>query len=405
MNEYYNQGTFEDFYFVKVPEWLVDAVHAGLITGAMLFTMVILYRWSNWATGIVQTCSAAGLVTWSRHAYSETTFSLSLRRLEKAGYISRKMVKGSHDSYSVTISNYESRKKVKNSEGNIVTIVAMINHRAIGTWKKSKRGGLPEGTPETPHDGYPDYSPDCCERTSPSSLKSENQGQSSSPSSLPPAADTDGREGGSGITQSSNKQQNQSDSGKESKSTDEPVITLGDEPESVLPPAPDPIVVSPQAEELAAQLSFEAKRKAPPDWAETFQIGLNSVPHPDLLKPMLTYALKDLGKGEPGDPDYWAGWRLKILSAKNPVEYFLTKVITNPNFSARFDRYHQRCKAHAEKTSAANAAAGNGKGLGPEDIDDELNDDKNDGKAVDEHGFSTRPPAAAGGVNFELDEE
>ena len=98
----------QDFHFdVRIPAVLIEQMMQGEITCAMLVTMTILYKWSNWSTGTVRAVCASSLHLASHKAYSEKTFQESLKRLEEIGWITRQMTLGSHKWYPVTIHNYK----------------------------------------------------------------------------------------------------------------------------------------------------------------------------------------------------------------------------------------------------------------------------------------------------------
>lgn len=92
---------------IRIPDILVQQMMDGEITCAMLVTMVILRKWSNWDTGIVRRVCASSLCYAANEAYSVRTFQDALLRLEKMGWITRQIVNGSHKWYPVVIHNYK----------------------------------------------------------------------------------------------------------------------------------------------------------------------------------------------------------------------------------------------------------------------------------------------------------
>lgn len=92
---------------IRIPDALVQQMMNGEITCSMLVTMVILYKWSNWDTGIVRRVCASSLHHASGEAYSVRTFQDALLRLEKIGWITRQIIAGSHKWYPVLIHNYK----------------------------------------------------------------------------------------------------------------------------------------------------------------------------------------------------------------------------------------------------------------------------------------------------------
>jgi len=129
--------------FAKVYHSWIDGLRSGDFTPAMLVVMNILMRWSN-RDGEVQVCSASYFVTMTSNAYSERTFSEALHRLERMGYITRHMTFGSHQSYPVTIHNYE--VMVTDEDG--ATTSTTINKKRTRTWREIKLGECDEGSDE-----------------------------------------------------------------------------------------------------------------------------------------------------------------------------------------------------------------------------------------------------------------
>src|ERR1019366_850971 len=101
------QGEFEDSPLeVRIPIRYFDMLMDGEITGSMLLTMGMLYRWSNWGNGKVKKVSASGLATATADAFHKNTYQDALQRWGQMGEIERHMTLGSHKSYPVTIHNY-----------------------------------------------------------------------------------------------------------------------------------------------------------------------------------------------------------------------------------------------------------------------------------------------------------
>jgi hypothetical protein len=92
---------------VRIPQLLLDQLKAGAVTVSMFLAMTLLYRWSDWRTGVVQHASAGGLHTATARAFSVRTFQSAMKRLEAMGWITRHIVKGSHKDFTVTIHNYK----------------------------------------------------------------------------------------------------------------------------------------------------------------------------------------------------------------------------------------------------------------------------------------------------------
>ncbi len=165
-----------DFQFdVRIPAVLIEQMMQGEITCAMLVTMTILYKWSNWNTGRVRRVCASSLQLASQKAYSERTFQDSLKRLEEMGWITRYMTRGSHKWYPVTIHNY----KVVDDAGKI----HILNPHEIRSSMQMEQASCGETSSEA--------SPDTSEETSgepsdegsdrhESSLKSELQSSNQS---------------------------------------------------------------------------------------------------------------------------------------------------------------------------------------------------------------------------------
>lgn len=152
---------------VRLSSVLMDQLHDGAITPSMLLTMTCLYNWANWDTGIVKHVSAGGLETWTHNAFSERTFSESLRKLEWMGWITRHHRRGSHKSYAVTVHNY----KVTDDAGK----VQVINPRDIVTYESFPSGSRDEASSE----GSDDASDETSDRTNLKTiLKNKSQNQS-----------------------------------------------------------------------------------------------------------------------------------------------------------------------------------------------------------------------------------
>lgn len=154
----------------------------------MLLTMVCLYNWANWDTGVVKQVSARGLETWTQNAYSERTFSESLRKLEWMNWITRHHRRGSHKSYAVTIHNY----KITDDAGK----VQVINPRDIVTYNEFPSGSRDEASSEGSDEASDEASDETSDRTSlKPNLKTQSQNESENEelvsklaSSVPPLA-------------------------------------------------------------------------------------------------------------------------------------------------------------------------------------------------------------------------
>ena len=92
---------------VRIPDALVTQMMEQEITAAMLITMIILYKWSNWGTGKVRRVCASSLHLASNKAFTERTFSEALRKLEWMRWITRRTTAGSTKWYPVVIHNYK----------------------------------------------------------------------------------------------------------------------------------------------------------------------------------------------------------------------------------------------------------------------------------------------------------
>jgi hypothetical protein len=101
---------------VRIPVRYFDMMMDGDITGSMMLTMSMLYRWSDWGTGRAKRVSAEGLVTATHDAYHRNTYQDALRKWEEMGEITREMTLGSHKSYPVLIHNYRKRALVRDRE-------------------------------------------------------------------------------------------------------------------------------------------------------------------------------------------------------------------------------------------------------------------------------------------------
>lgn len=92
---------------VRIPQRLFDQLKTGAITIAMFITMACLYRWSDWHSGKVAYASAGGLRKATGDVYSLRMIQRAMKKLEEMGWITRHILEGSHEDYSVTIHNYK----------------------------------------------------------------------------------------------------------------------------------------------------------------------------------------------------------------------------------------------------------------------------------------------------------
>jgi len=74
---------------VRMPVRYCDMLMDGDITGSMLLTMLMLYRWSDWGNGKVKKVSASGLETATNDAFHRQTYKDALLKWEQMGYITR----------------------------------------------------------------------------------------------------------------------------------------------------------------------------------------------------------------------------------------------------------------------------------------------------------------------------
>jgi hypothetical protein len=92
---------------VRIPKRLFEQLRSGTITVPMFMTMAELYQWSDWHTGKVAYASAGGLRKATDNACPLRTIQRGMKRLEEMGLITRHIIEGSHEDYSVTIHNYK----------------------------------------------------------------------------------------------------------------------------------------------------------------------------------------------------------------------------------------------------------------------------------------------------------
>jgi hypothetical protein len=92
---------------VRIPQPLFDQLRTSAITVPMFMAMGCLYRWSDWYTGNVAHASAGGLRKATGNACPLRTIQRAMKRLEEMGLITRHIIEGSHEDYSVTIHNYK----------------------------------------------------------------------------------------------------------------------------------------------------------------------------------------------------------------------------------------------------------------------------------------------------------
>jgi len=151
---------------VRIPIRYFDMLMDGEITGSMLLTMGMLYRWSDWGNGKVKKVSASGLATATADAFHKNTYQDALQRLEQMGEIERHMTLGSHKSFPVTIHNYRKRVEVRDKlTKDLVWKTFTINKWKTVTYKEFQDGlraealdgapteGVAEGVDEAPAEG------------------------------------------------------------------------------------------------------------------------------------------------------------------------------------------------------------------------------------------------------------
>lgn len=159
-------------YDVRIPEALIQQMMDGEITGAMLLTMNVLYKWSNWGTGIVRHVCASSLCLATHKAFSERTFSEALRKLEWMRWITRHMVAGSTSWYPVILHNY----KRTDDAGKI----HIINPTQIVAYDKFPEGRCDEASWEASDAGSDEASDEGSDRHESehkSKLQSENESE------------------------------------------------------------------------------------------------------------------------------------------------------------------------------------------------------------------------------------
>jgi len=126
----------------------------GEITGSMLLTMGMLYRWSDWGNGKVKKVSASGLATATADAFHKNTYHDALQRWEQMGEIERHMTLGSHKSYPVTIHNYRKRVQVRDKvTKDLVWKTLTINKWKTVTYKEFQNGIRAEALDGAPTEG------------------------------------------------------------------------------------------------------------------------------------------------------------------------------------------------------------------------------------------------------------
>jgi hypothetical protein len=153
---------------VRIPQFLIDQLKRGEITASMLVTMTLLYSWANWKTGRVRNASAGGLRTASQKAYSERTFSDSLKRLEEMGWITRHMILGSHKDYPITLHNYKwvcddaCEEHKEDGAGKL----HILNPKELRDYVETQIARCDEASNETPEEGSEEGSEETSEETS-----------------------------------------------------------------------------------------------------------------------------------------------------------------------------------------------------------------------------------------------
>jgi len=151
---------------VRMPKKYVEMLMHQEITGSMLLTMLMLYTWSDWKTGVVERVSAMGLATATHDAFHKNTYQDALVRWEQMGEITREIKQGSHKQFPVTIHNYRAQAtKVDKKTGESVTMHFMVNEGPTITYAQFLKGvrvedlheahteGVSEGVDEAPTEG------------------------------------------------------------------------------------------------------------------------------------------------------------------------------------------------------------------------------------------------------------
>ena len=139
---------------VRIPVRYFDMLMDGEITGSMLLTMGMLYRWSNWGNGKVKKVSASGLATATADSFHKNTYQDALQRWEQMGEIERHMTLGSHKSYPVTIHNYRKRLEVRDKvTKDLVWKTFTINKWKTVTYKEFQDGLRAEALDGAPTEG------------------------------------------------------------------------------------------------------------------------------------------------------------------------------------------------------------------------------------------------------------
>ena len=151
---------------VRIPIRYFDMLMDGEITGSMLLTMGMLYRWSNWSNGKVKKVSASGLATATADAFHKNTYQDALQRWEQMGEIERHMTLGSHKSYPVTIHNYRKRVEVRDKvTKELVWKTFTINKWKTVTYKEFQDGLRAEALDGAPTEGVAEGVDEGVERT------------------------------------------------------------------------------------------------------------------------------------------------------------------------------------------------------------------------------------------------
>ena len=114
-------------FFARIPYEVFEAAERGQLTATMFFSLVWLYKWADWSSGIVRNFTASRLVWASNAERGARTYERAIRNLVKGGWIVSHHRPGSKIHYSLMLSNYLAL--IGSRKGQI------LNQREIKDWR------------------------------------------------------------------------------------------------------------------------------------------------------------------------------------------------------------------------------------------------------------------------------
>jgi hypothetical protein len=117
-------------YFARVPYAIFDARQNDELTGSMFITMVWLYKWADWSTGVIRRFDASRLEAATCGEFTQRTFEWAVQKLVVAGWLRSGHVRGSRKPFAVTICNYVALSGARKNK--------ILNPSTIKSWRDSE---------------------------------------------------------------------------------------------------------------------------------------------------------------------------------------------------------------------------------------------------------------------------